>query len=136
MKAREVETLADTLERCWPEARTMWALGVTMRAPAGFIQSRDHGLAIVAVLMAALRRASLPKNTIILGDISLDGRTVPVSDEAWQAAEQAAEAGELSDSTRIVAPAIPRGGATPLGCKLIFVKNIEDLGRLVEATDE
>jgi DNA repair protein RadA/Sms len=137
MRAREVETLADTLERCWPEARTMWALGATMRAPAGYVQSRDHGLAVVAVLMAALRRASIPNDTIVLGDIGLDGRAVPASDESWQEFEDAMNVGVLEGVRRIVTsagPRVPSDGS--IGCDVLTVKGINELERILEATDE
>jgi DNA repair protein RadA/Sms len=137
MRAREVETLADTLERCWPQARTMWALGVTMRAPAGYTQSRDHGLAIVAVLMAALRRAAIPDDTIVIGDIGLDGRAVPASEGSWQELEDAMNVGELEGVRRIVTtagPCVPSDAS--IGCDLLMVTDIGELEQILEADDE
>ncbi len=137
MSAREVETLADVLERCWKEARTMWAMGVTVRAPAGFVQNRDHSLAIIAVMMAALRRASIPGDTIVLGDIGLDGRTVPASEESWQELEAAINVGELQGIRRILSSAGPRAECdAPAGCAIETVKDIGHLVQLLEANDE
>lgn len=137
MSAREVETLADVLERCWKEARTMWAMGVTVRAPAGFVQNRDHSLAIIAVMMAALRRASIPKDTIVLGDIGLDGRAVPASEESWQELESAMDVGELQGIRRIVTSAGPRAESdAPAGCAIEKVKDIGHLAQFLETNDE
>jgi len=137
MHGREVETLADTLERCWKQGRSMWAMGVTVRAPAGFHQERYHSLAIVAVMMAALGRAIFPSDTIFLGDVGLDGRILPASPDVWEELMTAADAGILESIRQVVAPVSQDDHATtPLGIRITNVGTIEEIDCMMEVVDE
>jgi DNA repair protein RadA/Sms len=97
----EVETVVDLVERSCPEARYLWANGVTVRAPDGIPHRRDYNLAIAAALLGALRRKPVPQDAVYIGDLGLRGEVRPPSVHALGCLEDAHAAGAI-DGIRIV----------------------------------
>lgn len=98
----EIATVVDLVERIVPEAKALWALGVTVRAPDGVIHRRDQNLAVAVALIAALRRVELPKNRVYIGDLSLQGDVHPPSPSTLSWIEDANAAGAFFDIQQFV----------------------------------
>jgi len=98
----EVETVVDLVERTCPEARYLWASGVTVRAPDGIAHRRDFNLAIAAALLGALRRKPVPQDVLYIGDLGLRGEVRAPSVHARGYLEDAHAAGALDGITTVV----------------------------------
>ncbi|MEQ8820991.1 MAG: AAA family ATPase [Sumerlaeia bacterium] len=92
---QETETVVDLLERTLPDARFLWALGVTVRAPDGVRHGREHNLAIAAALMGALLRKAPDRGALFVGDLDLEGRVQTPSQQALDHLESAQATGSL-----------------------------------------
>ncbi len=99
---KEIETTVDLVERTFPEARFLWAMGVTVRAPDGVKHRRDCNLAVAMALLAALRQATITENLLFIGDISLEGEVRPPSAHTIASLEDAQAAGSMIDIDGIV----------------------------------
>lgn len=98
----EVETVVDLVERTCPEARYLWANGVTVRAPDGIPHRRDFNLAIAAALLGALRRKPVPQDVVYIGDLGLRGEVRPSSAHARGCLGDAHAAGALDGIKEVV----------------------------------
>lgn len=98
----EVETVVDLVERTCPEARYLWANGVTVRAPDGIAHRRDFNLAIAAALLGALCRKPVPQDIVYIGDLGLRGEVRPPSVHARGCLDDAHAAGALDGIKEVV----------------------------------
>jgi DNA repair protein RadA/Sms len=98
----EIETIVDLVERLVPEAKSLWALGVTVRAPDGIPHRRDHNLAVAVALIAALKRINIPKGILFVGDLSLEGEVRPPSNASIGYLEDAQAIGSLDTIQQVI----------------------------------
>jgi len=105
LSRNEIETVVDLVERSIEEAKSLWAMGITVRAPDGLPHRRDYNLAVAVALMSALRRMPCQQGLLFVGDLGLRGEIRPPSPRAMAALEDAQAAGALSDVVGIIASA-------------------------------
>jgi DNA repair protein RadA/Sms len=128
----EVETVVDLVERTCPEARYLWANGVTVRAPDGIPHRRDYNLAIAAALLGAIRRKSVPQDVVYIGDLGLRGEVRPPSVHARGCLEDAHAAGALDRIKEAIGLLPPDGLQDELPLPLRIVDSLTDLLRMEE----
>lgn len=104
---KEIETIVDLIERLVPEARSLWGLGVTVRAPDGVAHRRDQNLAVAVGLIAALRRIAIPKDVLFIGDLGLEGEVRPPSTASVASLDDAQAAGSLDAMRRVILSSSP-----------------------------
>lgn len=123
----EVETVVDLVERTCPEARYLWANGVTVRAPDGIAPRRDLSLAIAAALLGALRRKPVPKDVVYVGDVGLRGELRPPSVDARGCLEDSHAAGALDGIMAVVGTPWPECSADDIPLPFRRVSALTDL---------
>lgn len=126
----EVETVVDLVERTCPQARYLWANGVTVRAPDGIPHRRDYNLAIAAALLGALRRKPVAHDVVYIGDLGLRGEVRPPSTHARGCIEDAHAAGALDGIREVVGLLPPDCLEAELPQPLRTVDSLTDLLRL------
>jgi DNA repair protein RadA/Sms len=123
----EVETVVDLIERSCPQARYLWANGVTVRAPDGFTHRRDFNLAIAAALLGALCRKPVPQDVLYIGDLGLRGEVRPPSVHALGCLKDAHAAEALDGIREVVATPWEQSLTGEIPLPLRMITGLKDL---------
>lgn len=129
----EIETIADLIERLVPEAKALWALGVTVRAPDGVNHRRDFNLAVAVGLIASLKRINIPKDVLFVGDLGLEGEVRSPSVGSVSSLEDAQAAGSL-DAMRqaVVSSATPTEFRESISLSIRGIATLPEVAKLME----
>jgi len=136
LSIKEVETVVDLLQRTVPACRHLDRMGVTVRAPDGIRQRRDHNLAIAAAILAAVTRKHLPENAILIGDLTLQGEVRAPSVHAQAYLDDLVTAGLLDEEAYLIARDFDSADHPAAGLATTLVSSINDICSLLENGDE
>jgi DNA repair protein RadA/Sms len=132
LSSSEIEIILDLVERLFPEARYAWAMGITVRAVGGLNYGREHNLPVALAFLAAITRGRLAQDSVILGDMDLEGRVLPLSEEAARGLASAHEEGSLSCSMTVYCGAYQdHSEAVPAGLPMTPVNALSELASLL-----